>query len=60
MYALPSWQAAAVHGYVQSQYPGGTAGLGFNPVGRAYPDVSLLGVGYQVGPPVGSPTAHDT
>jgi hypothetical protein len=44
----PSWQKAAVKSYFQTlpyrEYPTD----GYNPKGRAYPDVSLIGVWYEV------------
>ena len=46
-YPQPSWQKAAVAAYF-AQYPQSGISAGFNAQGRGYPDVSLLGVDYQV------------
>lgn len=48
-YAAPSWQKAAIAKYfatLSSQSI--TLSSGYNPNGRGYPDVSLIGVAYQV------------
>ncbi len=44
-YAQPSWQTAAVNGYFAT---GAKPQQGYNPVGRGIPDMSMLGVYYQV------------
>ena len=41
----PSWQSAAVEKYLSSK-AGKNAAPGYNPNGRAYPDISFLGVRY--------------
>jgi len=46
-YPQPSWQTAAVNKYF-TQYPQSGISPGYNAQGRGYPDVSLLGVNYQV------------
>lgn len=43
-FAAPRWQSKAVANYLSSV----NLTSGFNPYGRAYPDVSLLGTNYQV------------
>jgi tripeptidyl-peptidase-1 len=43
-YPAPSWQQDSIFNYLD-QYQ---ANPGFNPNGRAYPDVSMIGVWYQV------------
>lgn len=43
----PEWQDRAITSYLQSA-PGLSAAPGFNPNGRAIPDVSLVGVKYEV------------
>lgn len=50
-YKRPSWQNVAVNSYFSKvNAPGSTVrpAPGFNPNGRGYPDVSLLGVSYSV------------
>ena len=42
----PQWQNKAIPSYLNSQ-PGLSAAPGFNPNGRAIPDVSLIGVKYE-------------
>jgi tripeptidyl-peptidase-1 len=44
-WSTPAWQAGAVTSFIQG---GASSGSGFNPRGRGYPDVALIGVGYQV------------
>jgi tripeptidyl-peptidase I len=46
----PAWQSAAVSGYFRQLRASGQPrpSNGFNPLGRAYPDVSFIGVEYQV------------
>ena len=46
-YPLPSYQSAAVKAYLASPQ-GKAAAPGFNPAGRAYPDLSFIGVNYPV------------
>ena len=41
----PSWQASAVTSYLLSAI-GQSAGKGYNPNGRGYPDIAFLGVEY--------------
>lgn len=43
----PSWQTNAVNAYF-SRVPASSLSPGFNVKGRGYPDISLLGVDYQV------------
>lgn len=48
-FKTPSWQAAAVSGYLAAVTGSASAPApGFNPQGRGIPDVSLIGVSYQV------------
>ena len=42
-FATPSWQRKAVSSYLAQV----NLTAGFNPYGRAYPDISLLGTNYQ-------------
>ena len=42
-FATPSWQRKAVSQYLAQV----NLTAGFNPYGRAYPDISLLGTNYQ-------------
>jgi len=49
-YPTPAWQKPAVNGYMSylnSLQPSMRPSKGYNPNGRAYPDISLLGVNYQ-------------
>ena len=46
--ARPSWQTAAVNAYFAGLATGDTPASGYNPNGRGYPDVSLIGVNYPV------------
>lgn len=46
-YPQPSWQKAAVSAYFANNPVSGIS-PGFNALGRGYPDISLLGVEYQV------------
>ena len=43
-YPMPEWQMDAVNGYLNTHTPS----PGFNPMGRAYPDISLMTVDYPV------------
>jgi len=57
-FAQPAWQQVAVSAYLKAANSSALTApaAGFNPRGRAYPDVALLGVNYQViisGSPVG-------
>lgn len=48
-YAAPSWQKAAIAKYFATLTSQSiTLSSGYNPNGRGYPDVSLIGVSYQV------------
>jgi subtilase family serine protease len=44
----PIWQNTAVNDYFESLTNETTPASGFNPLGRAYPDISLIGVNYQI------------
>jgi hypothetical protein len=44
----PPWQKAAVQAYFDGLPSGETPTNGYNPNGRGYPDVSMIGVWYQV------------
>lgn len=45
-FSRPSWQNNAVNHYLQNM--SSTLSAGYNSQGRAYPDISLIGVDYQV------------
>jgi tripeptidyl-peptidase-1 len=47
-YPAPEWQQAAVSAYFDTLPSSKTPTSGYNPNGRAYPDVSMIGVWYQV------------
>jgi tripeptidyl-peptidase-1 len=47
-YATPSWQTDAVNAYFDALTASNTPDAGYNRNGRGYPDVSLIGVNYQV------------
>ena len=47
-YAQPSWQTDAVDAYFAGLSAGEQPSSGYNPNGRGIPDVSLIGVNYQV------------
>lgn len=47
-YSRPSWQDQAVSSYFTSLSPSEVPASGYNPNGRGYPDVSLIGVNYAV------------
>lgn len=44
-YTQPSWQQAAVSSYLQSNAP---IQQGYNPEGRAYPDITFIATNYQI------------
>lgn len=46
-YATPSWQSDAVNSYYSHFDSSNTPSPGYNPKGRGFPDVSLLGVYYE-------------
>ena len=50
-FAQPAWQQSAVDAYLRAANRSALTApaAGFNPKGRAYPDLALLGVNYQVG-----------
>jgi hypothetical protein len=47
-YAAPDWQTDAVAGYFAGLKSNQEPSDGYNPNGRAYPDISIIGVQYQV------------
>lgn len=48
-FAMPAWQTTAVSTYMAAVTAAGKAPVaGYNPRGRAYPDISLIGVRYYV------------
>eukprot|EP01038_Epipyxis_sp_PR26KG_P010227 gene10227-13759_t len=47
-YAQPSWQTSAVSNYVAQLSSSTTPTSGYNVQGRGYPDISLIGVQYEV------------
>jgi len=47
-FAQPSWQTDVVNGYFANLTSGEQPTSGYNPLGRGYPDVSFIGVDYQV------------
>lgn len=48
-FATPSWQQAAVSKYFATAQQNGVApSSGYNPNGRAYPDISFIGANYAV------------
>jgi tripeptidyl-peptidase-1 len=47
-FPAPSWQQDAVEGYFTSLHPEHTPRPGYNPLGRGFPDVALLGAHYRV------------
>lgn len=47
-FAAPSYQTSAVAAYFASLNASQTPTAGYNPQGRAYPDISLIAVNYQV------------
>ncbi len=51
VFATPSWQVSAVTGYfnrVAAATPSMLPSDGYNPHGRGYPDISLLGYNYKI------------
>ena len=47
-YKQPSWQTEAVDGYFNSLSSNEIPVDGFNRLGRGYPDISFVGIKYQV------------
>ncbi len=47
-YPTPSWQVDTVNTYFRNLSTAQTPSAGFNPNGRGYPDVSMIGVWYQI------------
>jgi tripeptidyl-peptidase-1 len=47
-FPAPSWQQDVVEGYFTSLHPEQTPRPGYNPLGRGFPDVALLGAHYCV------------
>ena len=47
-FAQPSWQTSAVNKYFADLTTSNTPTSGYNALGRGYPDMSLIGVNYQV------------
>ncbi len=47
-FSRPSWQTDAVTYYMDNLSGGDVPTSGYNPLGRGYPDFSMIGVNYQV------------
>jgi tripeptidyl-peptidase-1 len=47
-FPAPSWQQDSVGGYFTSLHPEQTPRPGYNPLGRGFPDVAMLGAHYSV------------